>query len=262
MKNKNLVIVPFGNNSIESSWIFDDADRSFDVVLHYYHKTITSEKLKVESHSFALYHLCDFKWIMAHDFFTRYPDYLNQYEYFFFPDDDIEIKKETIHYLFDLVSTYRLQMAQPVLLPGSFKSWKILKKKRWSGIRYLSTVELMCPVLSKNAVADLLSTFNLNKSGWGIDILWGEIIRKKFGPKSIAVFDSIGASHTKPVGRGELYEKLGKSAFEERDEIFTTYSIAKTKIYTIPIPENSWFEKLKSYFFVKNLIIKLNQKSK
>jgi hypothetical protein len=260
MQKKNLVIVPFGQSSIESPWIFDDSDRSFDVALLYYHKTITNPKLKADSGSFTLYHLCNFKWIMAHDFFQQNPDYLNRYNYFFFPDDDIEIDKNSIHVLFDLMARYTLQMTQPVLLPGSFKSWKILMKKRWSGIRYLSTVELMCPALSKDAVKELIPTFNLNKSGWGIDILWGEIIRKKFGLKSIGVFDSIGVTHTKPVGRGELYEKLGKSAFEERDEIFNTYSITKRKIYAVSIPENNWINRIKSYFFMKKFMAKLNQK--
>jgi hypothetical protein len=251
MLKKNLVIIPFGNSSIESPWIFDDADRSFDVVLHYYHKSITNTQLKIEGTSFKLYHLCNFKWIMAYDFFIQNPDYLNRYEYFFFPDDDIEIKKETIHLLFELMKVSNLQMTQPVLLPGSFKSWKALKKKRWSGIRYLSTVELMCPALSKNAIVELLPTFNLNKSGWGIDILWGEMIRKKFGPMSIAVFDVVAAKHTKPVGKGELYDKIGKSAFEERDEIFEKYNITKRKIYNLPLIENQILNRIKSYIYLK-----------
>ncbi len=251
MEKKNLVIVPFGNTSIESPWIFDETNRSFDVVLLFYHDTIVNAKLKIENSAFSLYQLRNFKWVMVKKFFEQNPQYINRYEYFFFPDDDIEIERKNINLLFDMMREYALQMTQPVLLPGSFKSWKILKKKRWSGIRYLSTVELMCPTLSKNAIIELLDTFSLNESGWGIDILWGEMIRKKFGSKSIAVFDVIGAKHTKPVGGGELYGKLGKSAFEERDDIFEKYNIKKQKIYNLPLNENQLLNRIKSYIYLK-----------
>ncbi len=257
MKKKNLVIVPFGNNSIESSWVFDDTNRNFDVVLLFYHPQIKNPRLLSANPSFSLFHLADFKWIMIRQFFERNLSYLDAYDYFFFPDDDIEMDKGKIELLFQMMRHYSLHMTQPVLSKGSFKSWKILKQKWFSGMRYLSTVELMCPALSREAVKDLLPTFSLNKSGWGIDILWGELVRRKFGDKSIAVFDPIAAKHTKPVGKGELYTKLGKSAFEERDEIFKNYSITKTKIHLIPIAENNSISRLKSYLSVKRKIAKL-----
>jgi hypothetical protein len=143
-------------------------------------------------------------------------------------------------------------MTQPVLSRGSFKSWKILKKKYLSGIRYLSAVELMCPALSKTAMNELYPTFCLNESGWGIDILWGELIRKKFGNKSIAVCDLLTAKHTKPVGKGELYSKLGKTAFEERDEIFKKYQITQQMIFLLPIKENKFIHRIGSYFKLKD----------
>lgn len=150
--------------------------------------------------------------------------------------------------LFEWMTEYQLMMSQPVLSRDSFKSWKVLRRKNLSGIRYLSSVELMCPAMHRKAVEELLPTFNLNKSGWGIDILWGEMIRKKFGEKEHCSFDLLVAKHTKPVGKGELYDKLGKSAFEERDEIFMKYSITKQAIYKLSVPENNFINKLKSYF--------------
>jgi uncharacterized protein (UPF0262 family) len=109
----------------------------------------------------------------------------------------------------------------------------------------------MCPVMSRVALCELMPTFNLNRSGWGIDILWGEMIRKKFGNKSIAVFDLIETRHTKPVGKGELYDKLQKTAVEERDEIFEKHNIQLRKIITLPIKENSLKNKFKSYLSLK-----------
>ena len=249
---KNLVIVPFGNNSIESNWIFNEKDRDFDVILLFYHQQILNPKLKESSNSFKLFHLMDFKWVMISHLLAEKQIDLTPYDYFFFPDDDIEIEQSTIRQLFHFMQTYSLEMTQPVLSRGSFKSWKVLKQKYVSGIRYLSAVELMCPALSKGAMEELHHTFCLNQSGWGIDILWGELIRKKFGDKSIAVCDLLTAKHTKPVGKGELYSKLGKTAFEERDEIFEKYKITKQKIFALPINENRFFNRIRSYFKLKD----------
>lgn len=246
--------MPFGNKSIESEWIFEKKDRLFDVVLLYYHPSIDNELLIQPTEHFKVFHLRDFKWPMIQSFFNSNPSYLNDYDFFFFPDDDIELSRTTIHRLFYTAQLYDLHMSQPVLSRDSFKSWRVLRKKFFSGMRYLSAVELMCPLMTRDALQELLPTFNLNRSGWGIDILWGEMIRKKFGNKSIAVFDLIETKHTKPVGKGELYAKLGKSAFEERDEIFNQYGIKLQKIVTLPIPENSIFNKLISYFRLKKIL--------
>ena len=124
---KNLVIVPFGNNSIESNWIFNEKDRDFDVILLFYHQQIQNPKLKQPTSAFKLFHLIDFKWVMISHFFEQQQTDLAQYEYFFFPDDDIEIEPQTIRQLFDFMQTYSLEMTQPVLSRGSFKSWKVLK---------------------------------------------------------------------------------------------------------------------------------------
>ncbi len=246
--------MPFGKNSINSEWIFTSQNREFDVILLFYHPTIEDAALRQPSVHFTLFHLIDFKWPMIQKLFQLHPHYLAEYDYFFFPDDDIELSRETIHNLFRFAKQFSLQMSQPVLSRNSYKSWRVLRKKFFSWVRYLSAVELMCPLMSRGVLEDLLPTFSLNRSGWGIDILWGEMVRQKFGDKSIAVFDLIETTHTKPVGKGELYAKLGKSAFEDRDEIFSQYGIKLQKIISLPIPENSIFNKLISYFRLKKIL--------
>lgn len=256
MMNRNLVVMPYGNDSLESAWIFNSEQRGFDMVLLFYHPTISKSRLREISSAFALFELRDFKWVMIQQFFSQHPNYLSQYDYFFFPDDDIEVSLSTIQTLFKWMNKFELQLTQPVLSRDSYKSWRVLRKKRLSGMRYLSAVELMCPMMHQDALRELLPTFNLNQSGWGIDILWGELTRKKFGDRSIAVFDLLVAKHTKPVGKGELYNKLGKSAFEERDEIFEKYQISQRKIYSLPLPENSLLAKLQSFFSLRRELIK------
>ncbi len=249
---RNIVIMPFGRSSRRSEWIFNSYDRPFDVLLLTYHPPAEIKDLNLDSTHYRVLNLQDFKWVMIHKLLVQNQDILNRYDYFFFVDDDIEISLANVENLFLLTNKYNLVMSQPVLSRDSYKSWRVLRKKFVSGIRYLSTVELMCPVMSRVAVEELLPTFNLNKSGWGIDILWGDLIRRKFGEKSIAVFDLIVARHAKPVGQGELYEKLGKSAFDERDEIFQKYQLKDTTIFELPLSENTLVNKVRSYFKLRN----------
>ncbi len=241
--------MPFGNKSLESDWIRDNANRDFDVILLFYHEHIQESILKDNSKSFTLFHLKNFKWVMIQDLFLKIDlELIDQYDYFFFVDDDIEISKSDISFLFYNMKEHHLQMSQPALTRRSYKSWKSLRRKLLSGLRYLSSVELMCPMMSRDCVKLLLPTFALNKSGWGIDILWGKMVRDQFGPKSIAVFDTIRATHSKPVGKGELYEKLDNPAVKERDEIFARYQLEEKAIYTLPLSDNTFSNRLVSYF--------------
>lgn len=244
----DLLIMPFGKGSRRSPWLTTSAGRPYDVLLLVFHDPSEIPDLDLNSPHYRVLILRDFKWIMIHDLFTKHPEWLQRHEYFFFIDDDIEMAGDAIAALFHMARKQNLLMTQPVLSRDSFKSWKVLRRKWLSGMRYLSTVELMCPLMHRDAVVELLPTFNLNRSGWGIDILWGDRMRKKYGDRRIAVFDLLRARHTRPVGKGELYQKLGKSPHDERDEIFRTFQLKDSTIFELPLPENTLFGRAKSYF--------------
>lgn len=61
MSSKNLVVMPFGNQSLESDWIFNRTARDFEVVLLFYHSSITNQRLTKDNPAYALYELKDFK---------------------------------------------------------------------------------------------------------------------------------------------------------------------------------------------------------
>lgn len=248
---KNLVIMPFGRDSRRSPWLGDSSGRAFDVLLLAYHDPAEMPDLDLRSPHYRVEVLGDFKWIMIQKLFALHPELCSSYEYFFFVDDDIEMESSGITDLFYLAKKYKLLMTQPVLSRDSFKSWKVLRRKWLSGIRYISSVELMCPMMHREAVQQLLPTFSLNRSGWGIDILWGERIRTQYGDRRIGVFDQVTARHMRPVGKGELYEKLGKPAHEERDEIFQKFQLKDSTIYELPLRENSLLERANSYWRIR-----------
>ncbi|MGX5817901.1 DUF707 domain-containing protein [Chitinophaga lutea] len=247
MTDRNLLILPFGNRSTISDWITDANGRNFDVLLLYYHPEVTQPELRQASDAFGVRVLRDFKWWMIQDLFEQEPQLLQQYRYFYFPDDDIVMDKERINCIFHCFALSGAVLGQPALTRNSFKSWKALLRKPFSGIRYMNTVELMCPVMRNDALEMLLPTFKLTRSGYGIDLLWGEMIRKAYGVRSVCVIDTLPVFHSKPVGKGELYTKVGEPVFAERDRIFSDYRITDQTIHAMKLPENGLLGRWESF---------------
>src|SRR5262245_55668487 len=125
----DLVIMPFGKGSRRSPWLTTSKHRPFDVLLLAFHDPADLPDLDLNSPSYRVIVLKDFKWVMIHELFTKQPDWLRQYEYFFFIDDDIEMEVEAIAALFHMARKHNLLMTQPVLSRDSFKSWKVLRRK-------------------------------------------------------------------------------------------------------------------------------------
>lgn len=227
--------MPFGNGSLHSSWITNCVNRNFDVVLLGYH-TISDPRI-LTSTAVKVFHYHSYKWWMIQDFFTHQPEFLKNYTSFFFLDDDIEVSGVQIANLFECFNQLPVQLAQPSLTADSFMSWEILKHKKFSGLRYVTTVELMCPMMKQQALETLLPTFKLTKSGWGVDLIWGKLIPKHFGTKQIVVLDIIQVRHSKPVGKGELYTKLDQPAKAEEDNVRACHDLLRFKIKEI----RSWW---------------------
>ena len=256
MPSKNLVIMPFGRKSLRSEWLLDTTNRDFDVVLLCYHEL--PDDPHVSHPALTSYQLNDFKWWMIADLFERAaPGLAAQYENFYFIDDDIETDKEAINFLFDCFARSPFVLAQPALTRDSYMSWKALRVQSMSGHRYVSTVELMCPLMKREALVALLPIFKLTKSGWGVDLLWGQQVQDKFGPDRIGVFDAVQVRHGRPVGKGELYEKLDTGAKEEEDFVRSTYKLQDFRIRQSATLKNAFPARLASWLAYRQRRAKL-----
>ncbi len=246
MTSKNLLIMPFGRKSLRSPWLTDTAQRHFDVVLLCYHDMPGDPH--VSHPALTSYQLNDFKWWMIAELFERAaPALATQYERFYFIDDDIETSKADINFLFDCFAHSPFVMAQPALTPDSFMSWDVLRGRSLSGQRYVTSVELMCPLMGRAALLALLPIFRLTKSGWGVDLLWGRQVLENFGPERIGVFDVVQVRHGRPVGKGELYDKLDTTARDEEDFVRATYQLEQFRIDYVRTPKNRRLRRLSSY---------------
>jgi len=246
MTSKNLLVMPFGRKSLRSPWLTDAAGRNFDVVLLCYHAL--PDDPVVKHPALTAYQLNDFKWWMIADLFQQAaPDLMARYDNFYFIDDDIETDKQAINFLFDCFERSPFRLAQPALTADSFMSWKALRRQHLSGHRYVSTVELMCPLMKRDVLEALLPIFKVTKSGWGVDLLWGQQVLDKFGPDQIGVFDIVQVRHGRPVGKGELYDKLDTAAKTEEDFVRTTYQLEDFRIRQTGSLKNTFPARLASW---------------
>lgn len=152
------------------------------------------------------------------------PDFFKSYDYILLLDDDILVQEEQITRLFELVQVLSLKLAQPALKRESMHTWSVLLEQEGSIGRYLNTVEIMMPIISRDALNAGAYLFGRSISGWGLDFALGEVVSRKFGRKKVAVIDAISFLHSKSIdtSEGAYYRMLrdnGLSALVEERAI-------------------------------------------
>lgn len=204
---KRCVISAVGKESCHRSWM--DKTGGFDVHLIVYDDTY--DKYKQDT-PFVLRSKGQ-KYKLIYNYLNHNTRYLNQYDYFYMPDDDILIDNENILRLFDYMVELKLAMAQPALT-NSYYSHPITIKQPNKRLRYTNFVEMMQPCFSKEALKKVLFTFNENASGWGIDFHWGKLV--DYQNYNTAIIDDVASVHTRQVqsinenNKKELYNYLRK----------------------------------------------------
>jgi hypothetical protein len=213
----NLVISPIGDESMHASWLADRQVRTFDVFLIYYGQRDGFARQDAD------HYLCrtGFKWELLDHALRHYRHVVERYERVWCPDCDVRADTASINHLFAVCREYRLQLAQPAISAGEV-SYEFLRRRPGLVLRYSPFVECMCPLFTREALYRVLPTFLETRSGWGLDWLWP----RSFGPREMAVVDSIGVEHTGRLLRGELYRKLaalGIDAGREFDEVMARH---------------------------------------
>jgi len=187
---KYCVISAVGQNSLHREWIKETPE--FDLHLIVYDNSYT------EFYNDTNFITCQkgYKMNLVYDYLTKNPIYLEKYEYFFIPDDDIQMDTANIAKLFKYMKTYNLSIAQPALT-DSYYTYEHTIKRKSTLLRYINFVEMMTPCFSREAMRKVMFTFNENNSGWGIEFHWSKIIG--FSGNEMAIIDDIDTIHTRPI---------------------------------------------------------------
>lgn len=205
---KWCIISAVGKTSFHRSWIKENP--RFDLHLIVYDNSYNEYKNDTKFISQSKGN----KFQLVYEYLTSNPDMINEYDYFYIPDDDIYIDTEDIHRLFEYMIKYSLAIAQPAL-SHSYYSYPHTLRCLNSRIRFTNFVEVMQPCFSKDALNKVLFTFNKNRNGWGIDFHWGKLV--DYNKKNMAIIDDIVSVHTRPVQSHntnnfkELHEYLKKN---------------------------------------------------
>jgi hypothetical protein len=217
-RNRNLVIVRCGDESLHAAWI--GPDRNWDLAVSYF----GPRDYRKFPEAKYIHRFKGGKWNGIFAFFQTYPEILEHYDFFWLPDDDIEASCERIKTMFQTMATHQFELAQPSLSKESYLSHLITLNNPCFVYRRVNFVELMVPVLSQKLLIKTLPLFEGTRTGFGMDYVWHRFTTNP--TRKVAIFDNVEVKHTRPVG-GALHKMLeaeGRSpALQERDTFLKPY---------------------------------------
>lgn len=146
-----------------------------------------------------------------------------------FPDDDLACDARSWNTAFAVLDEIGAALGQPALDPRSFFSYDITLRRRRLKYREVDFVELMCPIFRTDFLRTVLPTWDLNRSSWGLDLVWREIARRD--GRTLAIVDACAVLHTRAIGKGTQYSAAnlqGRSPLEDFRELLTAYGIVDT----------------------------------
>lgn len=189
--------------------------RSFDVLLNYYDGS--------SNHDEAADYIVGqrgTKTTAIRKLLAEAGDIMFAYDAVLFLDDDVEITTAGIDRLFALFTERRLDLAQASLTQESSCAFAILKQPlAGNGVRGLTAIEIMMPVVSRRALEACGSAFSEGISGWAVDFLLSAEVRRRFGDR-IALIGEVVAKHERDIdlSEGAFYRYLRSHGIEATTE--------------------------------------------
>jgi hypothetical protein len=229
LSNKCLLIVRAGDNSLHPGWL--NGARDFDLHISYFGKQEQPYDLP---EGVTLSREAGPKWLGLKDCLARHANFLDRYSRIGFPDDDLAADAETWNTAFRILEDADAALGQPALDPLSFYSYDITLRRAWLKYREVDFVELMAPIFRIDFLQKVLPTWDLNKSSWGLDMVWREMARQA-GDKLVIV-DACAVLHTRAIGKGAQYSAgnmQGRSQYDEYRELLDAHGITDTSRHTL-----------------------------
>ena len=224
---RSLIVVRCGDQSLHLNWCVPRQDRTYDVAVSYF-----------GNYPDRWIETCDIfhtfkgsKWEGLADFLRLYDGIWHDYDYIWFPDDDLCMCRDDLERFFEICRDEHFVIAHPSLLPSSFFSWSITLQRRWCCWRSTNFVEIMAPCFRGEDFVFFQSSFSENTSGWGLDYLWWWLA-KQHGLGKFAVVDEIGMLHTRAVGTAMSGGAKSNPRVEE-DALYEKFNFRKEKPRTL-----------------------------
>ncbi len=202
-----LVFVQAGQNFEPP---FDVTTASFDYLVNYYD---ASDRLG-DAH--YVFRQRGTKTTAIRKLLEECPEVLLGYEAVLFLDDDVVLTQEEIDLLFQTQAAHKLDLLQASVDENSECFFPVLKQpEAGKGLRLISAIEIMMPIVSRRALQDCGFVFAETVSGWGVDTLLSAEVLKRYG-KTIGLLGDVAALHERAtdVIENTFYQFLARHGID------------------------------------------------
>lgn len=198
---KYLVFVRAGPSSLHPRLLAEDPARNWDCVVNYWHSSAPAE------HAAEIYCTGGVNKFDGFLEFWRTDSRSRNYRYYLLLDDDVIFEPGDVSRLFELSERHSTALSQPALKWSTYYNLNVTLANSACEIRSVSFVEVMAACFSAATLEQMLPTFSLSLSTWGIDWAWACLLK---GEGRLHVIDAVTIEHTKPVDvkSGALYRML------------------------------------------------------
>jgi len=211
MPHQTLAVVRCGDTSLHTTWCGEN--RNFDVAVSYFGK----DDAKDFPEARFVHRYRGGKWDGLFNFFRENPAVLDEYNYFWLPDDDVQSTTADVNRFLDLAARYDLELCQPALDWQSDFSHLITVHNPRFLLRYTNFVEIMIPLLSRKLMKRSLPRMEHTMSGFGLDMVWPEWTSDL--RRSIAIVDAIQMHHARKRADGELQKTIATTGTTNIEEL-------------------------------------------
>lgn len=194
MVRTNLVIVRAGDASLHPQWLTSE-DRNWDLVVLYAGNYPDRYRNQYDE----LYRHNGSKWAAVTEFLSTRSGFVQQYEYVWFPDDDLLTTGRNINSFFELCKTFGFRLAQPAFTSNSYYAWEITLQRPTLAARVTNFVEIAAPCFKVATFEVFASVFGENTSGYGYEWVWSHLADRN-GELRRGIVDRTPVFRTRPVG--------------------------------------------------------------
>lgn len=151
------------------------------------------------------------------------------YEAVMMLDDDLVPVDCSITDIFERFMRTGFRVGQPALSADSYWSHEVVLRNSRFLWRRTNFVEVMCPILTREAMHEYIGLFDETISAFGLDVYWSSKEWEARG--GVVVLDSTPMRHTRPVRGGVAYQGISPS--EERYAFFRKHQLRNYQHMTL-----------------------------
>lgn len=199
---RNLLIVRAGDKSLHPGWLAAEGDaRSWDLHISYFGPH--AEPFGALPSGVTLSREIGGKYSGLDDCLAAHPQYLENYDYIGFPDDDLQIAEGSWSGAFATMAQTGAAIGQPALDHRSFYGHPVTLQAKKFHYREVDFVEVMMPIFRTDFLKRVIPEFEVTKSSWGLDFVYSDMALK--AGALMIVDDRNTIVHTRQIGKGALY---------------------------------------------------------